>query len=148
MEAPASDVGSARNLVRSDRLCHDAIRTSHTVAISNPPPTHTPWMRATIRCGQCQSLSVSRSTKSAYSSASLLSARLASNPLISLPAEKASPQAPSRTTQRTFSSPASSSKIPPSRAVHGQSERVTLLFHAHILISMRGTAACGRQLMR
>src|SRR5712692_7799490 len=97
------------------RLEAPQIRRSHCEAISSPPPTHTPWIMATVGCRHAESACIVRSSTSPYFFATLAFLRVVSNSEMSAPAAKAFSPAPRLTMQRRDLSASRSRIASPSR---------------------------------
>src|SRR5712671_5097459 len=99
------------------RLEAPQIRRSHCVVTSSPPPTHTPWIIATIGCRHRAIAPIVASSTAPYFFALFAFLRVVSNSEISAPAAKALSPAPRITMQRKSLS-ASSSRIASPRRFH------------------------------
>src|SRR5712671_3794187 len=99
------------------RLDAPQIRRSHCVMTSSPPPTHTPWIMATIGCRQRAIEPIVFSSTAPYFFASFAFLRVVSNSEMSAPAAKALSPAPRITMQRSDLS-ASSARIVSPRRFH------------------------------
>src|SRR6267378_7883486 len=97
------------------RLEAPQIRRSHCVITSSPPPTHTPWIIATIGCRHRAIAPIVASSTTPYFFASLAFLRVVSNSEMSAPAAKALSPAPRITMQRKRLSASSSRMTSPSR---------------------------------
>src|SRR5258706_312817 len=99
------------------RLEAPQMRRSHCVITSSPPPTHTPWIMATIGCRQRAIAPIVFSSTAPYFFASFAFLRVVSNSEMSAPAAKALSPAPRITMQRSDLS-ASSARIVSPRRFH------------------------------
>src|SRR5882762_332382 len=97
------------------RLEAPQIRRSHCVITSRPPPTHTPWIMATIGCRHRAIAPIVASSTTPYFFASLAFLRVVSNSEMSAPAAKALSPAPRITMQRKRLSASSSRMTSPKR---------------------------------
>src|SRR5260221_2083691 len=97
------------------RLEAPQMRRSHCVITSSPPPTHTPWIMATIGCRHRAIAPIVASSAAPYFFASLAFLRVVSNSDMSAPAAKALAPAPRLTMQRRDWSASSSPIASPSR---------------------------------
>src|SRR5437899_8436050 len=96
------------------RLEAPQMRRSHCVMTSSPPPTHTPWIIATIGCRQRAIAPIVASSTAPYFFALFALLRVVSNSEMSAPAAKALSPAPRITTQPKALSASSSRMTPPS----------------------------------
>src|SRR5712691_4282792 len=99
------------------RLEAPQMRRSHCVMTSSPPPTHTPWIMATIGCRQRAIAPIVASSAAPYFFASFAFLRVVSNSEMSAPAAKALSPAPRITMQRKRLS-ASSPRMTSPRRFH------------------------------
>src|SRR5712692_2290624 len=99
------------------RLEVPQMRRSHCEMTSSPPPTHTPWIIATIGCLHRAIAAIVASSTAPYFFASLAFLRVVSNSEMSAPAAKALSPAPRITIQRSDLS-ASSARIVSPRRFH------------------------------
>src|SRR5712692_4050540 len=97
------------------RLEAPQMRRSHCETTSSPPPTHTPWIIATIGCRHRAIAPIVASSTSPYFFAVFAFLRVVSNSEISAPAAKAFSPAPRMTMQRKTLSASSSRIASPSR---------------------------------
>src|SRR6185312_12715120 len=103
------------------RLPAPQIRRSHISATSSPPPTHTPWIIATVGCGHSPIERIVAWISSPYFLPCAALARTSGNSAISAPAANAFVPAPRTMTQRRLSS-AESSRMRVPRSVHEASD--------------------------
>src|SRR6059036_3712512 len=97
------------------RLDVPQIRRSHCEMTSSPPPTHTPWIIATIGCRHRAIAPIVASSTAPYFFAVFAFLRVVSNSEMSAPAAKALSPAPRITMQRSDLSASSSRMTSPSR---------------------------------
>src|SRR6267378_3781991 len=97
------------------RLEAPQIRRSHCVMTSRPPPTHTPWIMATIGCRHRAIAPMVASSTAPYFFATFAFLRVVWNSEMSAPAAKALSPAPRITMQRSDLSASSSRIASPSR---------------------------------
>src|SRR5712692_6336129 len=97
------------------RLEAPQMRRSHCETTSSPPPTHTPWIIATIGCRHRAIAPIVASSTSPYFFAVFAFLRVVSNSEMSAPAAKAFSPAPRMTMQRSDLSASSSRIASPSR---------------------------------